>query len=118
MPPCLSHTLTSQGGGRSHKSETPTSSKDRKPSTEKAASRGTGHSGSRTDTYASSLSMAALGAYLVIPPFDQYDLSVVNSGATNLAAALDALGQENKTGQRTCDLILGGGSRGAYLQLL
>lgn len=74
--------------------------------------------GNRAETYASSIAMAALGAYLVVPPFDTYDLDVVNRGALNLADALASAGDQNQTIRQTCDLILGGGAGGAYIQLI
>lgn len=75
-------------------------------------------SADRASTYASSIAMMALGAYLVVPPFDNTDLDIVNRGAANLADALAQAGAQNQTIQTTCDLILGGGSGGAYIQLL
>ena len=72
----------------------------------------------RAGTYTASLSMFALGAYLAIPPFDNYDLDVCNRGAPGLGAALAELAQDNATVRTTCDLILGGGAGGAYIQLL
>lgn len=109
-------------GGRPKGSKTKTTKRaaEKKPSRapQAAASSATGHSTSRSATYASSISMAALGAYLVVPPFDQTDLGIVNAGASNLATALADAGDQNDTVRKTCDLILGGGSGGAYLQLL
>jgi hypothetical protein len=72
----------------------------------------------RSTTYAGSLAMGASAAFIFIPPFDQYDLSICNAGIPNVASALDAVGQQNQTFQRTCDLILGGGGGAAYLQLV
>ena len=93
------------------------SSKDSAP--RKAAAKVTPEpAGGRSATYASSIAMAALGAYLVIPPFDNYDLDIINRGAPNLADALAAAGEQNQTIRTTCDLILGGGAGGAYIQLL
>ena len=93
------------------------SSKDSAP--RKAAAKVTPEpAGGRSATYASSIAMAALGAYLVVPPFDTYDLDIVNRGAPNLADALASAGEQNQTIRSTCDLILGGGAGGAYIQLL
>lgn len=90
--------------------------KERAPS--RAASTAAGPSTNRSATYAASIAMVGLGAFLVIPPFDNSDLAVVNAGAPNLGKALDDLGSQNETVRKTCDLILGGGSGGAYLQLV
>lgn len=72
----------------------------------------------RTATYASSIAMAGMMAYVAVPGFDTFDLDVVNKGATPLAAALDAVGETNQTVRTACDLALGGGTGGAYVQLI
>ena len=92
-------------------------SRSRKPAAAKAASTAIAPT-DRASTYASSIAMAALGAYLVISPFDTYDLDIINRGAPNLADALASAGEQNQTIRTTCDLILGGGAGGAYIQLL
>lgn len=89
-----------------------------KPQARAAAKATPAPAGNRSETYASSIAMMALGAYLVVPPFDTYDLDVVNRGAGNLADALATAAEQNATIRTTCDLILGGGAGGAYIQLL
>ena len=88
---------------------------DRKPSAPRSvAAPGV----SRAQSYASSLSMLALGAYLVVPPFDDYDLAVSNAGAPKLGAALAHIAETNPNVRRACDLILGGTVGGGYLELV
>lgn len=89
---------------------------DKAPST--AASKATGQSNNRSVTYTQSIAMAGLGLYLVAPAFDNNDLAVVNAGAQNLGNALASLAEQNPNVRRACDLILGGGAGGAYLQVL
>jgi hypothetical protein len=50
--------------------------------------------------------------------FDDYDLDVWSRGTPGLANALDAVGEQNPGVRRTCDLLLAGGSGGAYVQLV
>lgn len=108
----------SRPAGRPKRKDTRPSHKDRKPSQAKAAATATGPKSNRAETYTQSIALIALGAHLGLPKFDEYDLGVVNAGAPNLGAALDQVGQQNPAVQKTMDLILGGGSGGAYLALL
>jgi len=89
----------------------------RKPAAKKAADTAA-QTTTRSEQYAASLAFFAMAAYVAIPPFDDYDLSVVNAGAPNLAAALDEVGDSNQSVRQACDLILGGGAGGAWLKLI
>lgn len=110
-------TAAPRGTARKRKDTRP-SHKDRKPSQTKAAATASGPSTNRADTYTQSIALIALGAHLALPKFDEYDLGVVNAGAPNLGSALAAVGDQNPAVQKAMDLVLGGGSGGAYLALL
>lgn len=71
----------------------------------------------RAAVYTASLSMAAIAAYLALPPFDQRDLDVCNAGMPNVGRALAQLAETNPSVARTCDLILAGGG-GGWVALL
>lgn len=90
----------------------------RKSPAAKAADTATGSTTNRSMEYAASIAFFAMAAYVAIPPFDEYDLNVVNQGAPNLASALDDVGEQNQTVRAACDMILGGGAGGAYLKLV
>jgi hypothetical protein len=101
--------------GTSHKAKPRAAAKD---PVEKATDRATGPSTSRTTTYAQSLALIWMLGYFAIPPMDDYDLGVLNNGTPNLATALDLVGAENEAFRKGCDLILGGGTGGAYVALV
>jgi hypothetical protein len=92
--------------------------RDRKPSTKRAAAAASAPHTDRASVYSASLATFGLGAYLAIPSFDKFDLDCITAGAPNLAAALDAVGEQNKSVRAACDLALGGGTGGAYVQLI
>lgn len=72
----------------------------------------------RVQTYTQSIAMIGLGAHIGIPSFDSFDLEVVNKGAPALASALAVVGEKHQSVQQACDLVLGGGTGGAYVQLV
>lgn len=72
----------------------------------------------RVATYTQSIAMIGLGAHIGVPAFDEFDLNVVTQGAPSLAAALAAVGEKHTSVQQACDLVLGGGTGGAYVQLV
>jgi hypothetical protein len=72
----------------------------------------------RTAAYTAGIATIGLGMFLAVPGFDDFDHTVVNSGAPTMAAALDALGERHPSVRDACDLILGAGSGGPYVQLL
>lgn len=72
----------------------------------------------RPTVYTQGIATLALGAHLTLPKFDAIDLDIVNKGAGSLASALDATGQRHAVVREACDLILGAGPGGPYLQLL
>lgn len=90
----------------------------RKPAAKKATDTATGSTTSRSVQYTASIMFFATAAYVAVPPFDEYDLSVFNAGAPNLGSALDEVGEQNATVRQACDLILGGGAGGAWLKLI
>src|SRR5262245_39853942 len=102
------------------------STKTSQPKTErKAASKSTGHAGpsitdsNRAAIYGQSLATVGLLAHLAAGRwFDDYDLNVWTTGSQPLANALDAVGEQNPGLRRTCDMLLAGGTGGAYVQLI
>lgn len=72
----------------------------------------------RPAAYTAGIATIGLGMFLAVPGFDEFDHSVVNAGAPTMAAALDALGERHPSVRDACDLILGAGSGGPYVQLL
>lgn len=91
----------------------------------KAAKKATGHvspivnDSNRAAIYTQSLATFGLLGHLAAGRwFDDYDLNVWTNGAPGLANALDAVGEQNPGLRRTCDLLLAGGTGGAYVQLI
>ena len=72
----------------------------------------------RAATYTSGIAMAGLGLYLAPGPFNTADLNVVSAGAPKLGGALANLAEQNAAVRQACDLILGGGAGGAYIELV
>jgi len=84
----------------------------KKPPAEKATRAAMPPPTDRAAVYTASLSMAALGCYLALPPFDKTDLDICNAGMPNVGRALAQLAETNPSVARTCDLILAGGGGG------
>jgi len=91
--------------------------RQRKPPVEKATKAAMPPPTDRAAIYTASLSMAAMAAYLALPPFDATDLDICNSGMPNVGRALAQLAETNPSVARTCDLILAGGG-GGWVALL
>lgn len=72
----------------------------------------------RAAAYTAGIATIGLGLFLAVPKFDDFDHAVVNAGAPTMAAALDAMGERHPSVRDACDLILGAGSGGPYVQLL
>lgn len=89
-----------------------------------AAKKATSHPGplqdsNRAAVYAQSLSTIGVVAHLAAGRyFDDYDLDVWTRGSTPLAGALDSVGEQNPGLRRWADMLLAGGTGGAYVQLV
>jgi|SRR5215831_442256 len=94
-----------------------TQPKQRRKPVEKATKAAMPPPTDRAAIYTASLSMAAMAAYLALPPFDATDLDICNSGMPNVGRALAQLAETNPSVARTCDLILAGGG-GGWVALL
>lgn len=101
--------------------KTPPASKAEKDAVKKAVA----HPGStltdsnRAATYAQSLATVGILGHLAAGRyFDDYDLDVWTRGTPALANGLEAVGEQNPGLRRACDLLLAGGSGGAYVQLI
>jgi hypothetical protein len=104
---------------------TTTPPKGAKNAEKKAATKAIAHPGpvvtdsNRAAVYQQSLATVGLLAHLAAGRwFDDYDLNVWTNGSGGLAASLDAVGEQNPGVRRTCDLLLAGGTGGAYVQLI
>lgn len=71
----------------------------------------------RQSAYTSGLATIGLLLFLT-RVIDDFDHGVINAGAPGLAQGLDAVGEKHPQVRAACDLILGGGQSGPYVQLL
>lgn len=112
---------TGKPGRKTEADETPTAKgKADKPAAKKATAKAPPNitNENRAQVYTQSLASIGLIAHLAAGRwFDNYDMDVWSRGTPGLANALDAVGEQNEGIRRACDLILSGGSGGAYVQL-
>lgn len=72
----------------------------------------------RAKTYHSTLVMYAIVLNLALGRwFTEADKDVVVAGSPQLAAALEAVGDDNESFRTVCDIVLAGGGGNAYVQL-
>lgn len=94
---------------------------DKRPSTVKTPKTPiTGPVFNRPVTYAASITtMATIAHFGTSQRFpDPFDYKVITNGATPLATALDAVGEQNESVRTVCDIFLGGGANNPYVQLI
>lgn len=108
--------------GRKEKDEDPQPKPKAAPKAARQATAGHGPTtitpATRPQVYQQSLATIGVLAHLGAGRwFDDYDLGVWANGTPGLANALNAAGEQNPGLRKACDLILAGGSGGAYVQL-
>jgi hypothetical protein len=107
-----------EAGGRKTADKKPGRARATKAAPKAAAAQASAPRTDRAMLYTSSIATFALGAYVVVPPFDGFDLEVVTKSAPNVGAALAQVAENDKRVGAALDMALGGGTGGVYLQLL
>jgi hypothetical protein len=107
-----------EAGGRKTADKKPGRARATKTAPKAAAAQASAPRTDRAMLYTSSIATFALGAYVVVPPFDGFDLEVVTKSAPNVGAALAQVAENDKRVAAALDMALGGGTGGVYLQLL
>jgi hypothetical protein len=107
-----------EAGGRKTADKKPGRARTTKAAPKAAAAQASAPRTDRAMLYTSSIATFALGAYVVVPPFDGFDLEVVTKSAPNVGAAFAQVAENDKRIAAALDMALGGGTGGVYLQLL